>query len=56
MKKHWRIGREWRLPAARFNNDGTDNGDPTPVTGGAILQETGDDILQETGDRLLQEA
>lgn len=26
--KRWRIGREWRLPAPRFNNDGTDNGDP----------------------------
>lgn len=56
MKRYWRIGSEWRLPPARFNNDGTDNGDPTPTpSGDAILQEIGDDLLQETGDRLLQE-
>lgn len=25
MKRFWRIGIEWRLPPARFNNDGTEN-------------------------------
>lgn len=45
MKRYWRIGLEWLLPPARFNNDGTDNGDPL-----ADYRITEDDEIRLTED------
>lgn len=42
-----RIGREWRLPPARFPEAVDDTS--------TLLQESGDDLLLESGDEILLE-
>jgi hypothetical protein len=46
MKRYWKIGREWLLPLARFNNDGTEN----DIDADYRITEDGETRLTEDGE------